>query len=331
MLLKYLFVSICALLLIKITRILAVKLDLVDKPNIRKKHFFEVPLVGGLVFAFANLIIYSINDFSFSINKILVVSTIVAIIGFFDDKFELSVTKKIILLIIPIFITATDDLILTGLGNYKYFNDINFGSYAIICTVGAALLLVNATNYFDGSDGNLLTMFINSLMILIYLNFDNYEFRTFLSFLLLISLILIPFNLSIQKKIKIFSGNAGSLLVGFILSFCLIYSAEKYKIHPIILSFSVSVIIFDFLSVTISRLIKGKNIFFPDNTHIHHLLIKFFNSNIISLIILNLINLTLFAISLVFYYYINSLGCLLLFIFSFILFFFFRFYLTKYV
>ena len=53
MLLKYLFVSICALLLIKITRILAVKLDLVDKPNIRKKHFFEVPLVGGLVFAFA--------------------------------------------------------------------------------------------------------------------------------------------------------------------------------------------------------------------------------------------------------------------------------------
>ena len=315
MLLKYLFVSICALLLIKITRILAVKLDLVDKPNIRKKHFFEVPLVGGLVFAFANLIIYSINDFSFSIN----------------NKFELSVTKKIILLIIPIFITATDDLILTGLGNYKYFNDINFGSYAIICTVGAALLLVNATNYFDGSDGNLLTMFINSLMILIYLNFDNYEFRTFLSFLLLISLILIPFNLSIQKKIKIFSGNAGSLLVGFILSFCLIYSAEKYKIHPIILSFSVSVIIFDFLSVTISRLIKGKNIFFPDNTHIHHLLIKFFNSNIISLIILNLINLTLFAISLVFYYYINSLGCLLLFIFSFILFFFFRFYLTKYV
>jgi UDP-GlcNAc:undecaprenyl-phosphate GlcNAc-1-phosphate transferase len=331
MLLKYLFISICTLLLIKITRIFAVKLYLVDKPNIRKKHLFEVPLVGGLVFAFANLIIYSINDFSFSINKILVVSTIVAIIGFFDDKFELSVTKKIILLIIPIFITATDDLILTGLGNYKYFNDINFGSYAIICTVGAALLLVNATNYFDGSDGNLLTMFINSLMILIYLNFDNYEFRTFLSFLLLISLILIPFNLSIQKKIKIFSGNAGSLLVGFILSFCLIYSAEKYKIHPIILSFSVSVIIFDFLSVTISRLIKGKNIFFPDNTHIHHLLIKFFNSNIISLIILNLINLTLFAISLVFYYYINSLGCLLLFIFSFILFFFFRFYLTKYV
>ena len=70
MILKYLFVSICALLLIKITRILAVKLNLVDKPNIRKKHFFEVPLVGGLVFAFANLIIYSINDFSFSINKI---------------------------------------------------------------------------------------------------------------------------------------------------------------------------------------------------------------------------------------------------------------------
>jgi UDP-GlcNAc:undecaprenyl-phosphate GlcNAc-1-phosphate transferase len=307
MLLKYLFVSICALLLIKIIHIFAVKIDLVDKPNIRKKHFFKVPLVGGLVFAFANLIIYSINDFSFSINKILVVSTIVAIIGFFDDKFELSVTKKIILLIIPIFITATDDLILTGFGNYKYFNDINFGSYAIICTVGAALLLVNATNYFDGSDGNLLTMFINSLIILI------------------------PFNLSIQKKIKIFPGNAGSLLVGFLLSFCLIYSAEKYKIHPIILSFSVSVIIFDFLSVTIVRLIKGKNIFLPDNSHIHHLLIKFFNSNIMSLIILNLINLTLFAISLVFYHYINSLSSLLLFIFSFILFFFFRFYLTKYV
>jgi len=329
MLLKYLFISICTLLLIKITRIFAVKLYLVDKPNIRKKHLFEVPLVGGLVFAFANLIIYSINDFSFSINKILVVSTIVAIIGFFDDKFELSVTRKIILLIIPIFITATDDLILTGLGNYKHFNDINFGSYAIICTVGAALLLINATNYFDGSDGNLLTMFINNLMILIYLNFDNFEFRNFLSFLLLISAILIPFNLTFQKKYKIFLGNSGSLLLGFILSFCLIYSAEKYKIHPIMLAFSVSVIIFDFLSVTIYRLTQGKNIFLPDNNHIHHLLIKFFNSNIISLIILNTINISLFAISLIIYNYVGSIGSLFLFIFSFIFFFSFRFYLTR--
>jgi UDP-GlcNAc:undecaprenyl-phosphate GlcNAc-1-phosphate transferase len=329
MLLKYLFVSICTLLLIKITRIFAEKLYLVDKPNIRKKHLFEVPLVGGLIFAFANLIIYSINDFSFSINKILVVSTIVAIIGFFDDKFELSVTKKIILLIIPIFIIATDDLILTGLGNYKYFNDINFGSYAIICTVGAALLLINATNYFDGSDGNLLTMFINSLMILIYLNFENLEFRNFLSFLLSISVILLPFNLTFQKKYKIFLGNSGSLLLGFILSFCLIYSAEKYKIHPIILAFSVSVIIFDFLSVTIYRLTQGKNIFFPDNNHIHHLLIKFFDSNIISLIILNSINLLLFVISLIIYNYVGSIGSLFLFFFTFIFFFSFRFYLTR--
>jgi UDP-GlcNAc:undecaprenyl-phosphate GlcNAc-1-phosphate transferase len=329
MLIEYLFISICALLLIKITRSIALKIALVDIPNLRKKHLFETPVVGGLVFALANLIIYSINEFSLSINKILIISIFYSIIGFFDDKFELSVTKKIILLIIPIFFTATDNLILSGLGNYKYLNDVNFGSYAMICTMGSTLLLINATNYFDGSDGNLLTMFINSLMILIYLNFENFEFRNFLSFLLLVSVILLPFNLTFQKKYKIFLGNSGSLLLGFILSFCLIYSAEKYKIHPIILAFSVSVIIFDFLSVTIYRLTQGKNIFFPDNNHIHHLLIKFFNSNIISLIILNTINLLLFVISLIIYNYVGSIGSLFLFIFSFIFFFSFRFYLTR--
>lgn len=329
MLIKYLILFLISLLLIKITRFFAIKISLLDFPNERKKHSFETPLIGGLVFTFANLIIYVMNDFSLSINKILLVSTFVAIIGFLDDKFELSVVKKLILLIFPIFFVLTDDLILSGLGDYKYLKDINFGSFAIICTIGSSLLLINAANYFDGSDGNLLTIFINSLLILIYLNFDNLEFRNFLLFLLCIPITLLPFNLSNHKKYKIFLGNSGSLLIGFILSFCLIYSSEKYKVHPILLAFSVSVIIYDFLSVTISRLIQKKNIFIPDNNHIHHLIIRKFKSNYLSLIILNLTNILIFAISLIVYYLIGSVGCLILFISCFIIFFYFRVYLTR--
>lgn len=329
MFIKYLFIFLITFPLIMITRYFSIKIALLDFPNVRKKHSFGTPLVGGLVFAIINLIIYLINEFDLSLNKILLISTFVAIIGFFDDKFELSVIKKIILLTFPIFLISTDDLILKGLGDYKYLKYINFGSLAIICTIGSSLLLVNATNYFDGSDGNLLTIFINSILILIYLNFNNIEFRNFLFFLLCVPVALLPFNFSRQEKYKIFLGNSGSLSIGFILSFCLIYSAERYQIHPILLAFSVSVIVYDFLSVTILRIIKRKNIFVPDNNHIHHLIIKKFNSNSLSLLLLNIINILLFIVSLIIYYYIGSIGCLIFFIFGFIFFFYFRLCLIR--
>tara|TARA_B100000676_G_scaffold303721_1_gene354700 strand:- start:1954 stop:2250 length:297 start_codon:yes stop_codon:yes gene_type:complete len=66
----------------------------------------------------------------------------------------------------------------------------------------------------------------------------------------------------------------------------------------------VSIIVFDFLTVSINRIFQKKNPFNPDNSHIHHLLLKIGFSQKITLLILFLTSslLNLFGI-LIFYFY----------------------------
>ena len=76
-------------------------------------------------------------------------------------------------------------------------------------------LLINATNYIDGVDGLLLTFFACCLGYYIFLIEDT-------NTIYLIKLLLIPVILNLilnllpfKSKIKFFSGNSGSLFVGF--------------------------------------------------------------------------------------------------------------------
>jgi UDP-N-acetylmuramyl pentapeptide phosphotransferase/UDP-N-acetylglucosamine-1-phosphate transferase len=83
---------------------------------------------------------------------------------------------------------------------------------------------------------------------------------------------------------KIFMGDTGSMLVGFIMSLLAMKFIEAVRIlprtHPYkILSvpvFTCSVLIiplFDTLRVFILRIAKGKSPFSPDRNHIHHILV----------------------------------------------------------
>jgi UDP-GlcNAc:undecaprenyl-phosphate GlcNAc-1-phosphate transferase len=60
------------------------------------------------------------------------------------------------------------------------------------------------------------------------------------------------------KLPKLFLGDSGSLSLGFIVSFILIYFANQEIAHPIILAWSVSIFVFEFLSLNIQRIKKKK-------------------------------------------------------------------------
>ena len=79
--------------------------------------------------------------------------------------------------------------------------------------------ILEFTNFIDGSDGLLLTFFICCLGYYIFLIDD-------IKTISLIKLLLVPVVLNLilnllpsKSKFKIFSGNAGSLFVGFFISF----------------------------------------------------------------------------------------------------------------
>ena len=71
------------------------------------------------------------------------------------------------------------------------------------------------------------------------------------------------FNFSIFKLPKLFLGDSGSLLLGFIVAFTLIYLKNNSEIHPILLAWSISIFVFEFLSIHIIRFRINKKIFQP--------------------------------------------------------------------
>ena len=190
-------------------------------------------------------------------------------------------------------------------------------------------LLINATNYIDGIDGLLLTFFLSCLLYYIFLIEDTKTINLLKFFAAASFLNLILNLLPSKNKFKVFSGDSGSLFIGFFISFVTIDLYKSFNIHPSILIWPLLYPVYDFLFVSINRLLNKKSIFEPDNTHLHHAISNKFNGDkILPIILFLLIN-----SSVIFLGYkiseISELFSLCSFIIGFTLFFILRFFVIK--
>lgn len=251
-----------------------------DYPDkIRKKHLNPIPLLGGPQLIINIYIIYFANyflqfiDAEFQFNDFLIFSTLVFLLGFFDDKFDINVTLKFssLLAIILFLLLLNDKLLIKNLyfetGNYNFY----IAKYSIFFTLLCFLLFLNACNMFDGVN---LQLVLYSSQILIFFLIQN----IFLMFSILI-LISLLFFILLNKDGKIFFGDSGSLLIGFVIAYIVI---NQYNINPQKLSCEVIFLIMflpgvDMFRLFLLRLINKKNPFKPDRNHIHHLIGENYN------------------------------------------------------
>ena len=116
---------------------------------------------------------------------------------------------------------------------------------------------------------------------------DDAETINLLVFFILGGLFNLILNLLPSKnKFKVFSGDSGSLFIGFFISFMTIELYNSFNIHPAILVWPLWYPVYDFLFVSVNRLMNKKSIFKPDNTHLHHAINRKFNGNKLSPLIL---------------------------------------------
>tara|TARA_X000000950_G_scaffold138472_1_gene171871 strand:+ start:1854 stop:2840 length:987 start_codon:yes stop_codon:yes gene_type:complete len=296
------------------------KFNLVDLPNKRKIHSKPIAYTGGITLSIIYLLailLFNINDSQLHI--ILLSGFFISIVGLVDDEYNLNIKNKLILQLMPIlYLIIFKKLVLTDIGNYHYFK-LNLGEFKLVFTLLASLFLINAFNYFDGIDGSLAFSSISVLGILYFLIEDE-NFRLFLNILLIPLCIFLFFNFSLLKLPKLFLGDGGSLLLGFIISFILVYSANQKLAHPILLAWSVVIFVYEFLSVNIYRIKNKKNIFTAGKDHLHHILIKKNNSIILTDTIIFFINIILFSIGYFAYILFSPLFSLILFITMFVIF-----------
>ena len=254
-------------------------IGLIDKPNERKIHKGLVPLTGGLII-FSSLIVSNFYiQIPSEIITIFMLSIPILLIGLIDDLFEVHYLYRIIVQLLVILLLIGFNIYVVDLG--KLINDDNFllGAFSIPLTFLAVIGLTNSFNFIDGLDGLCSGLSIISISsILVYtLIFSGFNIYTDFLIVLIISISLFfIFNLGFLKGYKIFLGDSGSTIIGFILSCLLIlFTMPSIRLFPpILVIWFVAIPIFDLVNVVLDRIINKTNPFLPDRNHIHHILIR---------------------------------------------------------
>ena len=298
--------------------------NLVDLPNKRKKHPKPTAYTGGLALSFTYIIsIYLFDIVDQKLNLILSLGLLIAIVGFIDDKYQLNTGGKLSLQIFPIiYLIMIENLSLSQIGDYNFFK-LNLNTFSIPFSLLCVMFLINSFNYFDGLDGILSFTTISVLGILYFLVTDE-NTKLFLITVLLPLMFFLFFNFSVFRLPKLFLGDSGSLLLGFIISFTLIYLANQKIVHPILLAWSISIFVFEFLSLNLIRLKNKRNLFQAGLDHLHHILLKKNKSFFLTNLYICLLNIIFFTIGYLSFLFISPLASLTLFVIIFTIFLFFR-------
>lgn len=319
---QYIIIIISSFITFFIFYKISYRLNLLDIPSKRKKHDVPVPYTGGFSIGIVFLIIVFIIDFNTkTLNFLLTYSFLISICGLIDDKYNLSVGPKLCLELVPILILIfLTNLVLEDIGTYEILGQIKLGSFNLIFTVLCVLLLINSVNYVDGIDGSACMITVSSLfLLLLFINDFSSQASIFISYSIIPIMIFLIFNFSIFKIPKMFLGDSGSLLLGFYLSFLLIFVYKSQNVHPILIAWTINLYVYEFISTNILRLSLKKGLFIPGYDHIHFYLIKLTKSDATSSLILFIINFTMGLLGLITFKYFNSITSFFLYIVMFLI------------
>lgn len=260
---------------------IALRTGLVDTPGGRKKHQGEIPLIGGLAmvlgicFSLLTLPI-SLSDYrSFIAASVLLMAT-----GLLDDFHELSTRARFGLqFCAALLMTAWGGVIVTHLGNILFMGDIQLHNWSLPFTVIAVVGVINSVNMTDGVDGLAASLALIEFILLGYLALHgNLIIDAQIILLVIASLVaflFFNFRLPGRKHALIFMGDAGSMVLGFILVWLCVKLVQQphAAAQPVTMLWILALPLWDLSNVMIYRLSKLRSPFSPDRSHFHHYLL----------------------------------------------------------
>lgn len=260
-----------------------------DSPNNRSSHTLRTPTLGGVSFFYTLIFaLFFINGRDAFDEAMYIIPglTILFIVGLKDDLVVISPGAKLISQVFAIsFILANPSFTIHSLNGFLNINEIPYYLYLII---GGFMMItiINSYNLIDGIDG--LASIVGIVILVIYTTIfyltEEYFFALLAIALNASLMSFLGFNLSSDKKI--FMGDTGSLIVGFIISVLtlkfLALRPVAYTDLPFLLEnaplIAISILIvplFDTARVFAIRIANKKGPFSPDRNHTHHVLIDY--------------------------------------------------------
>ena len=274
---------ILAFLMTPLIKKLALKIGAVDKPNSRRVNKVAMPTAGGLAIyiAFAISILFFFPELIPSKYAIhLVISSgIVVITGLVDDIFELKPKQKLIgVTIAALYVCFVFDITVSTI-SLPHIGAIPLEWLSYPFTILWIIGLTNAINLVDGLDGLASGISIIALTTIGIIGYvasatDAVKLQVPLTiFILLMSVLgFFPFNF---YPAKIFLGDTGALLLGFLISVLSIQGLKNATLITLITPLVIlGVPITDTLFAMIRRKLNNKPISSADKMHLHHRLIS---------------------------------------------------------
>ncbi len=262
-----------------LVRSFAVRVGAVDVPkDNRRMHDHPIPRQGGLaIFLGFLMAVVLFADLDRQVQGILLGSVIIVTVGAIDDIVPLPALLKFAVQIAAAGVAVAFGVRFEFIANPIFWSDtryIYFGAWSIPITIFWIVGITNSINLIDGLDGLACGVSaISSLSFLVIsLVLEQVNVAILLAAILGACLGFIPYNLN---PAKIFMGDTGALLLGYILSTVSVIGLFKFYA---IISFAVPLLalalpIFDTSFAIIRRLLKGQNPMSPDRGHLHHRLI----------------------------------------------------------
>lgn len=268
------------LLAIAVLRPVAVNFNLVDLPNHRKQHVGAVPLIGGIAI-FIGVLLSSLITLPQNTSLLVLLCCCAAIVslGVIDDSKDLSPWLRLgIQALLTITLCKVTGVTLHNFGNLIGFGDISIRWFDMLITVIAICGAINAYNMMDGIDGLAGSMAMISFIGLAILFHDINPLLA--NFSQLFILALIPYlcaNLSLFSiKRKIFLGDAGSMLLGFVIGFMVIFGSQQTDsfnaFRPVTALWIIGLPLMDMVGIMTRRILKGQSPLRADRNHLHHIL-----------------------------------------------------------
>ena len=259
---------------------LAWKIGLIDRPGPRKMHSECVPRSGGLaIVASLFLTLFIVLKWGEELTAFWTGAGILILAGLLDDRIGVLGKYKFAAQILGVgLFMYISGYMLEDLGNVFGFGPVELGALAPWFTVFAMVGVINAFNLSDGLDGLAAGMagiaclffipFAYALESWIYLVILSGFFGALLGFL--------RFNV---QPARLFMGDVGSMFLGFSLAAAAVVLSQeetvgKQEYLPVTALIILSLPIWDTLFVMGNRIIRFKNPFRPDRTHLHHRLLR---------------------------------------------------------
>lgn len=289
---------------------LLVQLNLFDSPGRHKIHENYKPSLGGVAILLGPILslLIGLPFLEWVALKYFFISLLLMFfIGLRDDILALTPRQKLYSQFLPVILLVV--LNQTTLNSAYGLVDLPEVPLPIIwgISIFTLIILTNAYNLIDGLDGLAGTVGVIALAA-----FGFWFYLAGDTALSLIALTfaggLIAFLVFNWQPSKIFMGDTGALMIGFLLSYLAVFFINEnyrlpqgngYKFHASIATAICVVIIpvFDTLRVIIVRLRQGQSPFHADRNHLHHQFINLGFSHAKSVLYIGAINILMIVLA----------------------------------